>query len=544
MKKTLLTLFTACCALCSAAQTAYTEPLVVTINGESSAPMTANFTIEEKGTDKLCFELKNFCLVTPEQTIGVGNIRLDDVDVVAGRVNTFSTQQTINIEDGDDDSQMWLAAMLPPVPINMHGGYVKDGKVYVSIDIDLQAVLGQTIGVTLGTNGLAAVDASYTDDLVVTINGESSEPMPASIDYGVSMTGEPAFALHNFRLVSGEEAINVGNILLDGLTVTTPREGLYEATTSQSLFITAGDDDSQMWIGPMLGAVPVDFTAHYTTALDENHIFCTIDIDMQQSLGQTIAVKVGVDRLAIKENAYSELIENQMGQSLVYLDTGYSLRNEPCYEFTIPGLGTFFISGIDKTTENGFTEGFAYLEDVDLMGMGMPMDVKVGVQEYPDNGLFRAIIDMGMMGNFLVEPTPIAESEVCAFTYDGTPLSPVAGQVCEVAGMAGDAFVVTPLRGKVMANDYDEATATQTVTVRPDDYDCYLYKVRSTQDAPLQRDAQMAAREKTYTFHFQTAGIDTLTLSPAAALYDLQGQRVSSPTHRGVYIQGGRKVVK
>ena len=62
MKQTLLTVLCTLFALCGMAQSEriYQEPLVVTVNGESSEPQTATLSVTDNGDGTINFTLKNF----------------------------------------------------------------------------------------------------------------------------------------------------------------------------------------------------------------------------------------------------------------------------------------------------------------------------------------------------------------------------------------------------------------------------------------------------------------------------------------------------
>ena len=163
MKKTLLTLLAFCAlGIAPAAANDYAEKLVVTVNGVSTDSIAANITVvhEEDGT--VTFSLKNFMLDNDGDEMPVGNITLKGVSVEKKNgYEAISTDQSITIEPGDLEGygeDEWLGPMLGEVPINLTGK-LTDTKIYVTIDIDMQEMLSQTIGVAVGQdNGFELPD--------------------------------------------------------------------------------------------------------------------------------------------------------------------------------------------------------------------------------------------------------------------------------------------------------------------------------------------------------------------------------------------------
>ena len=128
---------------------------------------------------------------------------------------------------------------------------------------------------------------NYTDNLVVTIDGESTDPQETTIFVEQNADGTYKLALNNFVL--GD--IQVGNIVLDNIT-TTESNGIKSFQTSQDIFITTGEGNEENWLGPQLGAIPVSLTGK----MDAEKLYCTIDIDMSDLLGQIINVVFGEEK--------------------------------------------------------------------------------------------------------------------------------------------------------------------------------------------------------------------------------------------------------
>ena len=140
--------------------------------------------------------------------------------------------------------------------------------------------------------GMAQSEKIYTEPLVVTINGESTEPQDASITVVDNGNGTINFVLNNFILAVGEEQMGVGNIVLDTLVVTKEEDGLMHINYDGPLAIAAGDKEGvDLWMGPMLGEIPLKLVGKMT----EEKLYVTINIDMQAMIGQIISVQLGTD---------------------------------------------------------------------------------------------------------------------------------------------------------------------------------------------------------------------------------------------------------
>ncbi len=148
MKKIFTLAFFAFSAIVARA-TDYHEPIVVTVNGESSE-QTVNISVEQNG-DTYDLTLKNFLLEGEDGPMGVGNVAITDiVPVKMGDAIVLQTSTNITITPGDDPSvPFWMASMLPPVPVNLVCK-LENGHLRCFIHIDMTATLQQVIEVTVG----------------------------------------------------------------------------------------------------------------------------------------------------------------------------------------------------------------------------------------------------------------------------------------------------------------------------------------------------------------------------------------------------------
>lgn len=131
----------------------------------------------------------------------------------------------------------------------------------------------------------------YTDNLVVSINGSASDPQETTINVKKYSNGAYTLSLDNFVLVNGDEAMLIGKIELLYISAE-DINGIVSFSTAQMIQIQPGSAEgvpAEMWMGPGLGIVPIDMSAK----ICGDKLYCEIDIDMQESLGQVINVVFG-----------------------------------------------------------------------------------------------------------------------------------------------------------------------------------------------------------------------------------------------------------
>ena len=139
--------------------------------------------------------------------------------------------------------------------------------------------------------GFAQTTTTYTDDLVISINGAASAPQETEIYVTEDLDGTYTLSLNNFKLITVDDVLYVGNIKLSGIE-TTEENGIKTFSVNQVINITEGDAEGvETWLGPMLGDVPIVLSAKMTT----EKLYCTIDIDMMSTLEQIIYVVFGTD---------------------------------------------------------------------------------------------------------------------------------------------------------------------------------------------------------------------------------------------------------
>ena len=294
MKKILLSVvFCALSVLGFAENKTYTDDLVVTINDQSTPAQKADIQVEFLENNKCNLSLKNFCLEVDGEVAPVGNIELNDIDLVDNNgYQSFNVNQTITITPGDlPGVDMWLGSILGEVPIVMTGK-INDDKLYCLIDIDMTATLKQIIKVTFGSDfNNSSNIKTYTDDLVVTINDQSTPAQKADIQVEFLENNKCNLSLKNFCLEVDGEVAPVGNIELNDIDLV-DNNGYQSFNVNQTITITPGDlPGVDMWLGSILGEVPIVMTGK----INDDKLYCLIDIDMTATLKQIIKVTFGSD---------------------------------------------------------------------------------------------------------------------------------------------------------------------------------------------------------------------------------------------------------
>uniref|UniRef100_UPI0040275207 calycin-like domain-containing protein n=1 Tax=Alloprevotella sp. TaxID=1872471 RepID=UPI0040275207 len=142
--------------------------------------------------------------------------------------------------------------------------------------------------------GMAQTQTNYSEKLVVTIDGNSTDSIPAAITVVDNGDGTCDFSLKNFMLVAGESSMPIGNVDLKGVKMEKV-DGVSNISTNQNIVIQPGEDSNygeDEWIGPALGEVPIVLTGKLTATA----LYVNIDIDMSETLEQVINVVVGQEK--------------------------------------------------------------------------------------------------------------------------------------------------------------------------------------------------------------------------------------------------------
>lgn len=365
MKKLLLVLFCCFTALIVFAQSkVYTEPLVITVNGESTEPQDASVVVIDNGNQTINFELKNFFLSSADTKVPVGNIKVENLPVTKGDdgLDYITFEGTITIQPGDEPSvDTWVGPMVGEIPMKLQGK-MNEKKLYVTIDIDMQETLGQIVYVQLGTDDFFFNGKVYNEQLVLTVNGESSEPQLAGVTVIDNGNQTIDFELKNFFLSSADTKVPVGNIKVENLPVTKGDDGLDYIKFEGTITIQPGDMPGiDTWVGPMFGVIPMKLQGK----MNDNKLFVTIDIDLQETMGQIVYVQLGKDNFFATEKVYTEqLVITVNGEStepqltgVHVIDNGNQTIDFELKNFFLPNGETFIPVGNIKVENIPVTKG-------------------------------------------------------------------------------------------------------------------------------------------------------------------------------------------
>lgn len=230
MKKTLLSLALALLSSLSLSAKDYTDKLVVTVNGTSTR-QTATISVDKNNDGTYNFNLKNFMLKMGGQTMGIGNITLNNLKAAtSSKGDVVTTHQDIAITAGDDPNvSNWMGPMLGTIPLDLKL-LVNDEKLYTLIGIDMSKTLGQVITVTFGDNYQLPNSGfeDYRTEQISKLNDEYQQ---------VTVNVEEPLNWHSFASATGDYA-QAANALSDAHTYSST-EVRPNSTGKKSLLLTS-----------------------------------------------------------------------------------------------------------------------------------------------------------------------------------------------------------------------------------------------------------------------------------------------------------------
>ena len=149
---------------------------------------------------------------------------------------------------------------------------------------------------------------TYSEDLYVTVAGETSDKQVATVVVETLDNGNINFVLKNFVLGSGEDAMPVGNIAVNDIPV--DEDGSF--SFDQGITIADGDDPAyaEEWIGETItmmcgGSVPLDMAGQF---IGDDHVAVYISIDLTNLsfFGYPVEVHLGYARATMAVNAEAQ----------------------------------------------------------------------------------------------------------------------------------------------------------------------------------------------------------------------------------------------
>lgn len=352
-----------------------------------------------------------------------------------------------------------------------------------------------------------ATKTTYSGGLVVIINGSGTEPQATDIYMTEETDGTYTLSLNNFMLGEGDEAIPVGNIVLSGLTKQTAADGTETITSNQTITIAVGDNPDvgeDNWLGPMLGEVPIEFSA----VIEGEELFCNIDIDMEEMLGQYINVAFAPNAAVVGELA----VPTATGEKNVILSRAFSAGwNTICLPFAFTP---------SEVADGAVAQAFTSVTD-GALGFSAVTSCEANT---PYLFYVPAAVQYGKIFRHKTVAEATAKSVTNgAFSFTG---------------------VYTDEDGMSMAGKYGVATVDGVQKIRLGGANSNIFGTRAyftTTDADA-NGMQIRLNDGTST------GITSATTTTGTTgVYNLQGVRMGttlSTLPAGVYIVNGKKVIK
>ena len=215
MKKLLLSIVASLFTLTGVASEVktFTDQLVVTVN-ESVTTQQTTVSVELLDDNYINFVLRNFVLEAEGDEMFVGNIEVNNLFLTdKGAYKTFTYNANLKIKDGDlEGVDMWIGPELGNVPLVLNGK-LSDGKLYVSIDIDMMSSISQMIYVKFGSDFEAPEIVSYKD-YVATLVTKQLQLDEESGDYYVPRDDIESYATTVQTLSTGDVNVLVPDLSL------------------------------------------------------------------------------------------------------------------------------------------------------------------------------------------------------------------------------------------------------------------------------------------------------------------------------------------
>lgn len=288
--------FTLACKPVAILADQYDGALTLKTEGDDADPveqyMKVRATSLEGNAINIVFD--NFSFTKDDVPTSLGTIQLSNIALApfgTGRVK-FETEQVVDTPSG-------------PIAFNVKATGNKDD---MKMDIVLTESSGNTIAFTYSYpsyfeknpkdprfNGtpVSNFDMDNTGTVSVEIDGVQLPPSTEQVTIMATDGTHFNFSLKNFILKDEESPIPVGTVKLKDVELKELPDGSIEITYEDESQILAGDDGVlidgepvEFWLGPMLPPIPIKLTG----TLKDGVMNVDIDIDMQESIGQTIIV--------------------------------------------------------------------------------------------------------------------------------------------------------------------------------------------------------------------------------------------------------------
>lgn len=156
------------------------------------------------------------------------------------------------------------------------------------------------------------VNDAYSGYVVVKINEEVTDPLPADVTINKKTGNVIDFTLKNFMLIAGGNEMPIGNINVNGIQLMpSAKANTTEFENKQVILIDEGDAEGvPMWFGPMLGEIPVELKGE--AAGDD------IDIDIEIDMMATLEQMIHVDFYATGTSGITNLVADKKNDNNIY----------------------------------------------------------------------------------------------------------------------------------------------------------------------------------------------------------------------------------
>lgn len=156
------------------------------------------------------------------------------------------------------------------------------------------------------------VNDAYSGYVVVKINEEVTDPLPADVTINKQTGNVIDFTLKNFMLIAGGNEMPIGNINVNGIQLMpSAKANTTEFENKQVILIDEGDAEGvPMWFGPMLGEIPVELKGE--AAGDD------IDIDIEIDMMATLEQMIHVDFYATGTSGITNLVADKKNDNNIY----------------------------------------------------------------------------------------------------------------------------------------------------------------------------------------------------------------------------------
>ncbi len=502
-------------AMMSASAEEYTCPLVLNVWGmgdESAGNVSVTVTKQDDG--KYTMQLKNFSLGAD---MPIGTIEMKNVDAVTcGNTVCLSSQQTIKIAAGDDESiDYWGGPALGDLAVLLKG-QLKDGKFNAILNIPLELGAGSIgfVGVKLGddANNMSQLPNSGFEDFhTAKASSKITSDEPNGWHSFMSCIGKQAVFVkgttHTFIDTNVREGADSTNtkcvkIISSGLSVFSAN-GTITTGRLQAGSMTATDNSNCSFLN-FENTKKDDNGDPFYAVLNNKPDSLTVWVKHHAGKGNTTNTYATVSALLTNGNyAQDPQIEQYKENIIAEANTTSIAAKDEWEQISIP----FTYSNTEETPKAAL---------VTMSTCSVPSG---GSTDNNDPDVLY-VDDVELVYNAAIKSVSMGGSKIVFDEYNSAEIKNYEGEITPdlftVEAEGAGAYVTT----KITAKEDDPTTVYATITVTSNDLKKY--------------DVRMI------TFTGVSTGIAKATSSVmptgVKAIYNLSGQQVSSMGKAGAYI--------